>query len=707
MDDSRSYTPPLAICFVWHENDFSRISKCIEFCEKQLQRDPAKPFSRNLNLPIFFRVLPQALEQDSLSDRALKTIVFAFIGQDMIISNECREFLSELSDRTTLIPIALDRCAYDIKHLIGMPQYLQLKDNQLDNIKLFFIYIAHEIFRHGLQTEGTFTHGTDLSLKIFLSHTKNDDWAFQLVQKIRSVISNSNIKTFFDIQDIAPGLAFDTEIEKHLKNSTLLMIHSDSYFSRYWCQREIHEAKLARRPIVEVCSLKEADDRNYPFAANVPCINIGCCDYWTKGNCYLDGIDENNYQFDDNSLYHNKSARCNYWDKIDIFNILIAVFVETLRFNYQLRLLEAYKQSGFLSQDTLLLARPPELLDLYSILKDQKERRQTKPTQIAYPEPPIYKEESYFFEEAGINITTPLTCDQTSFRGKTVGFSFGALSQDITEMPSNSLILLSQDLARHLISRATNLIYGGDLREGLGGFTRALMEESKILQYRLRTKDNFFSNYFAWPYYCQNPIAFKRLEADNVSVVKFCIIEPPQDIKQIAEQYDCLDLPETLECRYVRSRCLTAMREAIVEKCQYRICAGGSYYSYNGRLPGVLEEISLGVQADKPLYLLGGFGGMVSDVARLLIDSSIAPSLTESAQRTNNPTYGQLLDEYVSRNNITYAPNYKAIVNQLKACGVTGLAKNNGLSEQENFRLLTTPFIDEAVFLVLRGISNT
>lgn len=40
-----------------------------------------------------------------------------------------------------------------------------------------------------------------------------------------------------------------------------------------------------------------------------------------------------------------------------------------------------------------------------------------------------------------------------------------------------------------------------------------------------------------------------------------------------------------------------------------RICLGGKTSGYEGKEPGIVEEARLALELDKPLYLLGGFGG--------------------------------------------------------------------------------------------------
>ena len=48
---------------------------------------------------------------------------------------------------------------------------------------------------------------------------------------------------FFDTNDIAPGYKFDDEIVNNIKDSSIIIINSDIYSTRYWCQREIQVSK--------------------------------------------------------------------------------------------------------------------------------------------------------------------------------------------------------------------------------------------------------------------------------------------------------------------------------------------------------------------------------------------------------------------------------------------------------------------------------
>ena len=60
-----------------------------------------------------------------------------------------------------------------------------------------------------------------------------------------------------------------------------------------------------------------------------------------------------------------------------------------------------------------------------------------------------------------------------------------------------------------------------------------------------------------------------------------------------------------------RAAVLTALRYFITQLLNpgCRICLGGRTTGYEGNDPGVIEEARLALEFDKPLYLMGGFGG--------------------------------------------------------------------------------------------------
>ena len=107
-----------------------------------------------------------------------------------------------------------------------------------------------------------------------------------------------------------------------------------------------------------------------------------------------------------------------------------------------------------------------------------------------------------------------------------------------------------------------------------------------------------------------------------------------------------------------------------------RILLGGRVEGYKGRLPGIAEEALLSLQSGQPVFLLGGFGGCARDIAEAL---DLAPAWQGSRE------------QWPGRSDFRgYGPE----------------SLRNGLSYEENRVLATTPYIDQSLPLILRGLRS-
>ncbi|MDC4638819.1 TIR domain-containing protein, partial [Acinetobacter baumannii] len=76
---------------------------------------------------------------------------------------------------------------------------------------------------------------------------------------------------------------------------------------------------------------------------------------------------------------------------------------------------------------------------------------------------------------------------------------------------------------------------------------------------------------------------------------------------------------------------------------------------------------------------------------------------TEEWQISENNEYRDLL---CFLNDNGHAVNYKDIENTLINIEISTLAENSGLELEEYIKLMETPFIDEIIHLILKGIKN-
>ncbi len=655
---------PLSIYFAWHYSNENKVKPLVDYCFNFLQKDTDKPFSRNVNIPIFFRnSTNNKIPERKIDSSSEKTLIFIFSDFYTTGDENWRKYYKELLDNKNnkVIPITITKNGFNLDGFERI-NFIRLYDFEEEYIKqLFFINVAHEIIRILTYDNAYNTKGRETILNLFLSHTKSDDWAVKNTEKIKKIIDSTSMCNFFDSLDINIGHQFDEEIEKHIKNSTVIAIQSDKYSSRYWCQKEILLAKSNNRPIIMVNNLINNEDRVYPHMTNIPVIRIS------------------------------KEIT----DK-EIYNVLEMALLESVSQVYHRKLLESYQ-----FKDLNLLTHPPDFIDINKSLNEKKD--------ILYPEPPIYKQEFNIFENIEkIKIETPLTRDNISLEGYKIGISIS--EPNINELirighNKNHLIILSQTIARYLLFNNATLLYGGDLRPN--GFTEYLCEEAQIVQDRLQNNNiQYLKNYISWPIYKAENNDLLKWKSKFHKVINMIEIEPPKTIGGDSKYDINTFLPPTShENLYAWSLSLTKMREEMIDKCDFRISAGGRLSGYKGKYPGVLEEIIISIDKNKPLYLIGGFGGVTSKVCDLIVNQEIQVELTEKWQIENNKGYSELVD-LINKDSKEENVDYNSINNKIINYKLEDLSINNGLSIEENKTLFKSEFIEEVIFLILKGIKK-
>lgn len=664
------YLPPLAINFIWHPTDLEQITPILDVIKKSFVRDKDKPFSRALNIPLFFYSSDNSKipPSDYPSELAKRNLVFVFTSVNTVGKTQWKNYIEDLPKMSSIhvIPIAIDCYGYNHVGALAGLNYLRASDWSVDNRELHaMVAIAHEVYRFGCNNTFSLEEkGYQSSIRIFLSHAKSGETGKRHAEEIKKIIDNTNMNRFFDANEISPGYYFDKEIEKHIKGSTLIAIENDTYSSRYWCQREILIAKEQNCPIIVVNCIDDFEDRIFPAASNVPSVHV--------------------------------SASVPISER-DVLRVLTSAIIESIRFHYSIQCLGAYKQAGWIEEDCALLARPPEIRQVLNFKKNGIQK-------ICYPEPPIYSIEADWHEDLEVEAFTPLwqSSEKDILLAERVGISISDVTYETFSehhINADSLMRLAQDLGRHLLSRSSTLIYGGDMRPG--GFTEFILDEASILKDRLVEMIPHVENHLAWPLYIPDK-EITAWRAKYTQVMTTIEHEIPSDVDEGLDKDTFLPPSSTLNS-YIWSRCLTEMRKQSISSSTARICAGGKLSGYKGKMPGVLEEISLAIEAEKPIYLLGAFGGVVGDVCTLIMYGKVPEPLTENWQILHNEGYADLQKLARSRG---HDSNYAEISEVLKNLSTSELASRCGLDENEYKRLMISPFIDECIYLILKGLKE-
>ena len=199
-------------------------------------------------------------------------------------------------------------------------------------------------------------------VQVFLSHSKHDSDGKRLAQEIRYWLQqNSGLSRFFDELDIPAGTRFSDVLNLEVKRSALVAVHTDSYSSREWCRREIIEAKRWNVPMIVVNSMRDVDERGFPYMGNVPIVRM-----------------------EPNKTAPDKTARI---EKV-IGHLLDEVFKDFL---WRCRI----ALTGDSGSDVLFMSRHPELISLANL----PARTDVANPMIVYPDPPLGDEEEQLFQK--------------------------------------------------------------------------------------------------------------------------------------------------------------------------------------------------------------------------------------------------------------------------------------------------------------------
>lgn len=286
---------------------------------------------------------------------------------------------------------------------------------------------------------------------------------------------------------------------------------------------------------------------------------------------------------------------------------------------------------------------------------------------------------------------------------KSVGISISEISEDELEnlgQNANHLKQLSQTVAKYVMGCRATLVFGGDLRPK-NSFTDYLLEESRILKERLRLNGKFLKNYFAWPIYNANRKELVDWKVKNKEFVEIVEVSGAQISDEEQSQFVKPDSPEHL---YKWAKSLTKMRDEMIEHCDARIVAGGKLCGYKGRMPGVLEELIIACKKKKPVYLIGGFGGVAKAVGDFIFADKKDERLSLDWQKQSNAQLSGLLELYEKYDKEDLG--YDTVFDVLSSLKINDF-NHNGLSKKENERLYESTNPDEICDLILKGLDNT
>lgn len=674
------FKPLLNVYLIWHPAADAACRPLAQAIFTKINRHPERPFARGIGIPTYYRCVPAANQNIPLAidvTTAEHTVIFVLVEDHLVFDEAWGQYVADVYAQTQtgpgihlFVPVALTGSAFNLHPDISKANFVRLFNLDAEAVQSKLIhYVVHALARLLANPERTTEQGVKLSplpVKLFISHTKREAKALQLAEALKQALDNTQLARFFDSVDIASGFQFDKEIDANIEGAALIAIRSDRYSDSPWCRLEVMSAKRLKCPIIVVDVLQDHEDRSFSYLSNVPVIRFDL----------------------EQSLTAPETTK-------KLQAIIDFALLEVLRFKYIEQHLNHLKKLGWLPDDVTILSRPPEERDLKSL--DTKK-------QIIYPDPPLGYEESKELASYDKQLDTPTTLRGKSLQGQAIGISISESDPGELQalgLSNEHLQIAMLEVARQCLAQGAQLVYGGDLRPN--GFTEDLLELVRYHNDALKKEYQPISNYLAWPLKATLEIAWAAQNKDAISIK---VQKAPEDLLKAGLITNPNNPGPINEISgYIWARCLTAMREQIVQITRARIMMGGRTTGFKGKYPGLVEEALLTLQAKKPLFLLGGYGGASHAICQAL--QGLQPEALTEAYQCANKSYENLLQEYNLR--VAGQPdlepiNYQAVGKTFTEIGLSGL--NNGLSVEENLTLFATINNEEAIGLILMGLAR-
>ena len=551
-----------------------------------LCRDVEKPLSDGLDIPVYLISNDENGEIKSIDfEQSEKNAIFFFADMAVYLGDtKWRDYILRLNEQ---IESGTPAVLYSVKQFEYATDLGFINKDQMilppnDDIITGWDEVSSRIY------DCLIRYMKDMpqdKLKLFISHAKRD--GLVVAENLRnSLRSKTKLDSFFDKNDIIEGVDFEKQIKENVKSSLLMVLDSDAYGTRQWCQKEILCAKKYGVPIVVVDMHSDVITRTFPYMGNVPSVRLN----------------------DDN------------------LDTAISLLLRTgLRYEYQKNYLTKIVKEGN-NDDFDILSYQPELLDMHMLEKNN----------VLYPEPPVSEEERRILNSTKKNFITPLEKEGLLLDGEFISISVSNTNENRPdEIMLRDMVV---EISRYILNAGGKILYGGSgSRDGYVNLFSQISEKYGKIKAESKGKDvpedeAYIYNYYAWPY-------MNVLSDDERAYLKHCHLCAkqiyPNGISE--EQKKLIPSTQDEEGKKQIISSLSHMRDVRCREARAFIIVGGKTKGSLTPIPGILEEYIKARATKKPIYLLGGFGGEAALISKSVISrETIIESIQDDTYESLN-----------------------------------------------------------------------
>lgn len=648
---------PLSV-YIAFDQSFCKGKEIFDSIYGLLCRDPKEPLSDGLDIPIYLRTNVDGVIADIPNTESEKTLVlvladdFMFEHQDLWSHYIDHLKAKEKKNSFVIEGVKLSKFAFNINSKLSSTEFIERGDDyNLENwegeFKIRILDLVLRVLLGDIKQKP----------KVFISHckTEKDNLGEKKALEFKEYIQKqTKFDAFFDKTDILDGSSFEEQIDGGIEPNycMLVILNTDKYSTREWCQHEVLVGKKAGTTLIVVDLMQHKIERMFPYMVNIPYVQE------SEG-----------------------------WE-----TVLFELLREAVNRNYEKLFLEKMIDATGHKDDFVALSNMPEAYNF----RDE----QVRAKHVLYPEPPLAKDEINVLKEISSDdnkmFLTPMQLVSSEFGlvGKNVAISISeapnALSFGYSDNQINDLTI---ELVRHILITGSRMVYGGDMRKY--GYTRLFKQLAGQYADYIKSKETthmFFTDYLAWPFY--NNLS----KEDELEFRKSRTLLDKRPKQEIAADIDDnhIDFGDVYT-RYCVAESLSKMREDMEEHTDGRILVGGKSIGFLGKMAGLYEEFAQSITKGHPVYLIGGFGGAAAELVELVRGKKTADDLKQESLQ--DPKYKELMDYMTSKGQ---SDNYFALQPSYNNIDIL----RNGLSPDENKVLFKSQNIMEIVSLVLKGLKN-
>lgn len=558
---------PIQIYILFHK-DFKEGLELAEYIFIHLSGNPDKISNHDIQMPVYFRCLSENEEYINYK-QADKTVIIPIIDMEMVEDKRWIKYINDIfqnENKTSFIPISFTMHFGELNEKFNKINVSTIKNKPYyaENKDYFLTITAHETAK--ILYEDSFKE----SVNLFLSHTKRDNYALKITEKLKYIIQNETTSSvFFDKNSIHIGNDFWEEIEKDLskKSTFLVIVLSDSYSESSWCRKEVLKAKENNIPFILINILDKKEERSFPYIGN------------------------------------SKVIRLDKKEDIDYYKIITGIYLETIKHRYNTLKLDEFEKKKY-----NIFPKSPELLDISLKKLDCNEI-------IMYPDPPLSEEELDLFVFTKKKLFTPMTYlkfkkNEDYLTDKKIMFSISE-TEDYQIYPMRNFIIQT---LKYFFYYNSKILYGGILNHPKDKFNmlkqmlNSLDLYKKINSVELNKK---IINYVSYPYYFQYTNEDKDIFYKDIKIEKIS----KKDISK--DDYVDLKNNKTEEHENLSKESLIFMRDRITSDTDIVIVAGGKFHK--DKIPGILEEFIIASTKKKPIFIIGSFGGVSKEIINIIL----------------------------------------------------------------------------------------